>query len=354
MGVRGWFLAGIAAIGLGGCDFGGSGGAGRADGGPEADAGGGGGGDRPDASACASVKVDLAPVTPTVMLLVDRSGSMTDPFGAEPSRWDALYGTLMDATTGLVARLESAVRFGVATYSARDRENDGQVEGACPRMNVVPPALDNYGAIEDVYGGLAPLDETPTGAAIDAVVPALAAVAEEGPRILVLATDGEPDTCARPNPNGHAQARIDALVAVEDAFAAGIQTYVVSVGGEAVGNPQAEQHMHDLANAGLGLAPDADPPAPLYVALAPDQLVAAFDDIIGGVRTCTFTLEGMVDETYAPSGSVTLDGEELEFGTEWHLTDPRTLELLGAACDTILAGGEHEVEATFTCEAIVD
>ncbi len=352
MGVRGWFLAGIGLVGLVGCDFGGGGDAGRPDGG--SGGGGGGGGDRADAAPCAQVVVNLAPVTPTVMMLVDRSGTMSDPFGSEPSRWDALYGTLMDPTTGVVARLAGAVRFGVAAYTARDRDNDGQVEGACPRMNVVAPALDNYGAIEDVYGSLAPLDETPTGAAIDAVLPALAAVEEAGPKILVLATDGEPDTCARPNPNGHAQARADALLAVQQAYEAEIETYVVSVGGEAVGNPQAEQHMHELANAGLGRAPDADPAAPLYVALAPDELVAAFDDIIGGVRTCTFTLEGMVDEEHAAGGTVTLDGEELDYGTDWQLVDPSTIELLGAACDAILAGGEHEVEATFTCEAIVD
>ena len=352
MGVRGWFLAGIAVGGLAGCDFGGGGNAGRLDAG--GGGGDGGGGDRADASPCAQVKVDLAPVTPTVMLLVDRSGTMTDPFGDDDSRWDALYGTLMDPTTGVVARLEGAVRFGLATYTARDTENDGQVEGACPRMNLVDPALDNYLAIEDVYGGLAPLDETPTGAAIDAVVPPLTAAPADGPKILVLATDGEPDTCARPNPNGHAQARIAALVAVQEAHEAGIETYVVSVGGEAVGNPQAEQHMHELANAGVGLAPDADPAAPLYIALEPDELVAAFAEIIGGVRTCTFMLEGMVDQEHAPGGTVTLDGEELDYGTDWQLVDPRTIELLGAACETILAGGEHEVEAYFTCEAIVD
>ena len=353
MGVRGWFLAGMGLLGMVGCDFGGSGSAGRPDGGT----GGGadaGWGELADAAPCAQVKLDLAPVTPTVMLLVDRSGTMTDPFGDADSRWDALYETLMDPTSGVVARLEGAVRFGLATYTARDSENDGQVEGACPRMNTVVPALDNYGAIEGVYGDLAPLDETPTGAAIDAVLPALAAVEEDGPKILVLATDGEPDTCARPNPNGHAQARTASLLAVERAFDADVETYVVSVGGEAVGNPQAERHMHELANAGVGRAPDAEPGAPLYVALEPDELVAAFDQIIGGVRTCTFTLEGQVDEEHAAGGTVTLDGDELEYGTGWQLVDPSTIELLGAACDAILAGGEHEVEAYFTCEAIVD
>ena len=347
MGARAWCLA--AVVGLVGCDFKSESGGGMPDAG-----GGGGGGERADAAPCAQVEVAVAPVTPTVMLLVDRSGSMTDPFEPEPTRWDALYRTLMDPTSGVVAQLESSVRFGVATYSARDRENDGEIDGACPIMHVVEPGLDNYTAIEDVYGDLAPLDETPTGAAVDAVLASIVDAPASGPKILVLATDGEPDTCARPNPNGHAQARIDALLAVQAAFAADVRTYVVSVGSEAVGNPQAEQHMHELANAGLGLSPDAEPAAPLYVALEPAELVEAFDQIIGGVTSCTFSLEGSVDEAYAAGGTVTLDGDELEYGVDWHLVDDSTIELLGAACEALKAGGQHTVEAYFTCEAIVD
>ena len=345
-------LALILLVGLAGCDFAGSGTAGS----PDAGTGGGGdagGGERADASPCAEVKVDLAPVIPTVLMLVDRSGTMTDPFGESDTRWDALYETLMDPTTGVVKELEGKVRFGVAAYTARDRDNDGQTEGACPIMNVVAPALDNYGPIEDVYGSLVPLDETPTGAALESALATIRAVDQDGPKIIVLATDGEPDTCERPNPNGHAQARIASLLAVQGAFDAHVKTYVVSVGGEAVGNPQAENHMHQLANAGVGMAPDADPGAPLYVALEPAELVDAFDDIIDGVRTCTFTLDGTVTSG-GEGGTVTLDGDELTWGTDWHLLDEHTLELLGDACQAVMAGGEHTVEAYFTCEAVVD
>lgn len=346
-------LALFSLVGVFGCDFGGSGSSGTPDAGPGGGGGDAGGGERADASPCAEVKVDLAPVIPTVLLLVDRSGSMTDPFGEADSRWDALYQTLMDPVTGLVKELDGQVRFGVAAYTARDRDNDGQTEGACPIMNVVAPALDNYGAIQDVYGDLVPLDETPTGAAMESALAAIREVDADGPKIIVLATDGEPDTCARPNPNGTAQARTASLLAVQAAWDADVRTYVVSVGGEAVGNPQAENHMHQLANAGVGMAPDADPGAPLYVALEPAELVAAFDDIIDGVRTCTFTLEGSVTEG-GEGGTVTLDGDELDWGTDWHLLDDHTLELLGEACQAVMAGGQHTVEAYFTCEAIVD
>lgn len=336
---------GLPAAGDGGA---GGGGGGRAD----------AGGPYPDAGNCAEVEVQVGPVTPTVMVLVDRSGSMTDPFGSgdgAPSKWQALYQTLMDGATGVIPVLEDQVRFGLATYSASDIDNDGTLEGECPDMDVVAPALGNAGAIDAVYQPLSPLDETPTGAAISAAAPVLAAAGnDDGPHILVLATDGEPDTCALPNPNGSDEGRAESLAAVQAAFQSGIHTYVVSVGGDAVGNEAAEEHMHELANAGEGLPLDADPPAPLYVALDPSELVGAFDTIINSVRTCHFMLMGHVDPGLAYTGRVTLDGTELTYGTEWQLLDETTLELLGGACDTVMAGGTHDIAAYFTCRAIVD
>ena len=62
-------------------------------------------------------------------------------------------------------------------------------------MHPVSIALDNHAAIDAVYGNNNPQDETPTGESIDAVAGQLAAFEENGPKIIILATDGEPDTC---------------------------------------------------------------------------------------------------------------------------------------------------------------
>ena len=53
------------------------------------------------------------------------------------------------------------------------------------------------------------------------------------PRILVLVTDGEPDTCADPDSHGQ-PARDRSESAVQDAFDDDIQTFVLSVG-DAIG-----------------------------------------------------------------------------------------------------------------------
>src|SRR5262245_63952803 len=47
-----------------------------------------------ESGECADVHVTVAPVVPTLVLLIDQSGSMTEDFG-ELERWDAVYRTLM-------------------------------------------------------------------------------------------------------------------------------------------------------------------------------------------------------------------------------------------------------------------
>ncbi len=288
---------------------------------------------------CAAVEVTVGPTTPTVMLLVDQSGSMTDDFGGQ-ERWQAVYDTLMDPADGVVKPLEASVRFGLALYSSED----GFEGGECPIVTEVAPTLDNHAAIQQVYEPAAPLDETPTGESLEVVAAALAALAFDGPKLVVLATDGEPDTCAEPNPqNGQAVA----LAAAQAAHALGVETYIISVGDEI-----SQDHLQEMANAGVGLDPQGAQDAIYYQALDATELLEAFDAIISGVVGCTFELDGIVDLEVVCEGTVELDGVELECGVDWQLLDPSTLEILGEACTTLEGGGSHTLTATWPCGAV--
>jgi hypothetical protein len=309
---------------------------------PSADAAAGAA-DAAPAGVCSSLSIHFTPVVPTVMLVVDRSGSMRADYGG-PSRWDALYTTLMEPTSGIVTRLADEVRFGLLLYSG----HDGDPDGPCPILHDVAPAQDNVAAIDAVYGGIVPGEGTPTGAAVAAATPMIDAVAEPGPKLLILATDGLPDTCGAPSEDSSAQARGRVLSAVGAAHDLDITTYVIGVGPDI-----SSEHLQEVANAGRGMPPGGPDSATYYRALDAAALVDAFQDIVDGARGCVFELDKPVDPDIA-QGSVTLDGEPLEAGTDWHLSDGGTLELLGAACDTILAGGDHTVEATFTCPADAD
>ncbi len=301
--------------------------------------GSGGSGAGPD--GCADVIVNFEKQVPTVMLLIDQSGSMTEAFG-NGNRWDVLYKTLMDPSTGIVKTLEKDVRFGLALYTS----NNGSAGGACPLLTKVPIGLDNHAKIDAVYAPADPAGETPTGESIDAVSKDLAAFAEAGPKIIVLATDGEPDTCAEPNPqNG----QDESIAAAQAAFGKDIRTFVISVGDD-VGTG----HLQDMANAGVGLPVGGATKAPYYQALNQQALIDAFNTIINGVRSCVLKLNGTVDEQSAQQGNVVLDGMKLGYNDAngWKLNSPDEMELLGTACETIKVG-DHQLSVTFPCGIVV-
>ena len=288
---------------------------------------------------CAEVQVQVDPIIPTLVLLVDQSGSMTSNFAGQ-ERWDAIYETLMDPTDGVVTTLGSQVRFGLTLYTS-ENGNEG---GECPLLTGVEPALDNFEAIDGVFAPANPGDETPTGESLAAVAEQLAAFQADGPKGIVLATDGEPDTCEQPNPQ---EGQPESLAAAELAFSLGITTYIISVGDD-VG----ADHLQEMANVGVGKAPDDAMPAPYYQALDAMQLVDAFEEIIGNFVSCELLIEGEVDLEQACEGTVLLDGVELECGVDWDITSPTTLELMGAACATLQDGGDHMVDASWPCGAI--
>jgi hypothetical protein len=299
--------------------------------------------------ACPSVTVGLAPVVPTVVLLIDQSGSMSESFGGR-SRWEAVRVALTDPTSGVVPALQSKVIFGASLYTSHNGTLDGE---NCPLLQVVPPALNNSAPIRDLLRDHQPDGDTPTGESIDAVVATFGTSSpdpdnRQSPRVIVLATDGEPDTCAVPNPQtGQALA----LEGAGNAYAAGIRTFILSVGSE-VGHA----HLQDMANAGVGLPVGGTEHAPFYVANDTSQLVDAFDEIIRGVRTCVLTLSGHVAAGSEASGDVRLNGQPLGYGDPngWRMIDDETLELVGTACTTLLESDTATLSATFPCGSIIE
>lgn len=305
------------------------------------------GGTPPDASLldadCPSINFTASPTIPTVQLLIDQSGSMDANFGGV-SRWKAVKNALIDPTTGVVKELENSVVFGASLYTSN---GGGTVPTQCPILrNTAARALGSFDDIATLLNSNGPQGDTPTGESIDAVVAdfALHPPAENSPAIIVLATDGEPDTCANPDGNG----RSLSVAAAADAYAANVRVFVLSVG-----NAVAETHLQEVANAGVGMDPTTGT-APYFVANNAAQLRAAFDTIIGGVVSCDLALDGSIDPNQAGSGTVTLNGVNLMFGSEWEAVDADTIRLVGAACDTLTSSTNPVVTANFPCGAVID
>ena len=318
----------------------------------------GGTGNAGGGNACQSVSITPSRSIPNVMFLVDQSGSMTEavcaPAGVgscpanPPNRWVAAHG----AITTIVQDLESIVAFGLTTYHS---EGGGAVPEQCPILETqVGIALDNFSAIDQDYASSFPGgSDTPTGESIDAVVAGIQAaeLPGDGPTILVLATDGEPDTCAVPNPQ---TGQPEAVAAAVASHAANIDLFILSVGDD-VG----EDHLQEMANVGVGLAADGSQgDAPYWVGLNPDELSNAFREIISASISCDIQMAERFDDKELacndPESDVRLNGMPLSCPQDWIVKpgEDDVIELVGSACDTFKSG-DATFSAEFPCGAIV-
>jgi hypothetical protein len=306
-------------------------------------------------NTCQSVTITPTRSTPNVMFLVDQSGSMTDPFGGGDNRWEAAHG----AINSIVSARDSIVRFGLTTYTS----DNGDSNPPCPRLPTqVDFALDNSGTIGNpsVYPPTYPNGDgadTPTGDSIDALVSIIQAdpPPAEGPTIIVLATDGEPDSCETPNPNPTAGARLEAVTAAGDAHDAGVDVYVLWVG--TLTDMDTEDHLQEVANEGVGLAANGSQgDAPFWVGSNPQLLGDAFDAIIGANISCDVQMDKRFDDVdkACNEGDVRLNGVPLDCPTEWQVKPgvDDVIELVGSACDTFKSG-DVTFTAEFPCGAIV-
>jgi hypothetical protein len=295
-------------------------------------------------SVCVDLNVDFERVTPTVVLLIDRSGSMTEAFDQGRNRWQTLVDTLTDPRDSLIKQLEGSVRFGMALYTSNEGFGDGSRR--CPILTNVDISLGNFASISGALSRTSngPSGDTPTAESVEAVAAELAAFGEDGPKSIILATDGEPDTCEDPLANDDDGSRAKSVAAVAAAHVSGITTHIISVGDEI-----SESHLKALAVAGAG----GDEGAQAYTALDTAELEGAFEDIIGNVQTCDFALEGTVERRDAPRGKVLLDGEALTYGDGdgWMMPDPSTVRLRGQACETVQSNAAG-ISMTFPCDAI--
>jgi hypothetical protein len=295
---------------------------------------------------CVDLEVGFERVTPTVVLLIDQSGSMTQAFDNGLDRWQTLVETLTDPGGSLIKKLETSVRFGMSLYTSNDGFGPGPAPRECPILTNVDIALGNFANMSALLGNSAngPSGDTPTAESLAAIAAELGDFAEEGPKSIILATDGDPDTCEDPDANDDEGSKARSVAAVTAAYADGIATHVISVGDEVTAS-----HLKALAVAGTG----GDPSAEAYTALDTEGLVRAFDEIIGSVRSCDFTLQGTVDADDAPRGTVLLDGMALAFGDPngWVMPDESTVRLQGEACDLVLADASG-ISMSFPCDAI--
>jgi hypothetical protein len=369
-----------------------------------------------DGVVCNSAEVMFQPVIPTVMLLIDRSTSMfasslpdggSPAVGMYPDRWEALR-----AAVDLLEPFSSEIQFGAMTYTGYNPERVAL--DACPELQGADIAVAT-GNFADVQALLPPSaeaipgakSETPTAEGILAATEVLAAVPTDGPKYIVLVTDGLPEMCGVFDRGAYCGSD-PTIGAVQAAYALGIQTYVIGIGFESLPGdegPAAEYLLNGLAHAGQGLevppteALDQFKPclqleAPMRGMTVPDdfwneenwRLVAAgtygavgttfaetlylqpgdtqlgeqLAQVVEGVRSCSFEMADNIVRDQANLGAVQLtmvDGTTatLAFGDAngWALDATRDdmVVIQGTACEQVQDKDQVQgVLIEFPCE----
>lgn len=341
-----------------------------------------------DPGICDDLSIQTYELVPTVVVLVDTSSSM---FDARAKLWDPLFNALMDPTAGVIAKLQSKVRFGFTSYKSVTRPAGTTT---CPVLESTDLKINNYDTIKAKYTevGTTPTTdfkwETPTGASVAEVAKSLAAFQPDppGPKFILLVTDGDPDTCAVRDPQC---GQDDSIKAVQDAYAAGIGTFVIGIG-DILNSSGSNMrvgvaHLQDVANAGAGqpVAPNTQEylysqcvagagltatyaadvasagKAPYYTVSAADgktaqtQLASAIEASLAQTRSCTFNMDAQVKGD-ASLGTLTLDGNPLPYGDPngWTLgADLTSVTISGTACDGWKKNG-GKINVVFPCKLV--
>ena len=293
---------------------------------------------------CPAVHFTPTPVIPSILLVLDRSGSMTDNKIGNNTRYQVLEDALFNTTTGAITTSQAQVYFGEELFAG---DQTPCTDGPPGKLNVTgysaPRALNNATALSALTTSKPPNGgATPTSAAIDTAVADFAANPPPAgsPPILLLATDGDPNSCGNGADNGRS------VTSTKTAYANGIKTFIIGVA-----NDLNTTYLQQVANAGVN---QTNGNAPYYTANSPAALVSAFNTIISGAISCDLTINQMVDPASAPNAVVTLNGSSLVFGTDWTL-DPNgtTIHIIGAACTTLKSTPGAMVDATFPCGSVI-
>jgi hypothetical protein len=340
---------------------------------------------------CGSSRLEAEPPIVNVLLVVDKSSSMSKDDEFPEGRWATLgaaLGTALDEA-------KDRVRFGLEFFPFADDPMD--TPGTCQTpggSNVLVPVGAGTTTVPNIVDALetyAPAGGTPTA---DALAHALEYFTSGPGRTLagrsyvLLATDGGPNcnaaisceqaTCV-PNvedamnttlcmgsccdtnldPDGARNCLDESRTVdqVEALAAAGIDTFVVGI----PGSQFFASTLDKLAEAGGQENPDAPPS---YYAVTENDGAAGLADVLtrittGLITTCRLQLTSTPDSpNYEGLLNVVIDGQEIpQQGDDgWDVdrtTSPPTIVLKGATCEALETRGAEKVSITYGCPTIM-
>lgn len=266
-----------------------------------------------DLDDCGNAVVNISIVMPSVMLVLDKSGSMVaDPFGfwdhdqdpntATITRWNSLY-TVVDL---IVNKFNNSMNLGMVLFPAKsaannynetacivDAEPDVPIKGmnAAALLAAIPGALSNT---ETVKGA------TPATKGLKVAITELEGALADRPKVMIFVTDGAANCQGNAPDTDTLFEMYDQQLAATVAAAAamGIKTYVVGIdisqkvsGAAKDGYPDntnSYEKLNEMADAGGVPRPGIEK---FFNTTNQGELQAALETISMQILDCTITLD---------------------------------------------------------------
>jgi Mg-chelatase subunit ChlD len=298
---------------------------------------------------CQVEKTSIEPTPSDVLLVLDKSGSMSmqkwdhddNPQTPTVTRWNSLHGVV----ESIVTKFNKTVNFGVKLYPKIDAGSYEDV-GACivnPGVEVEVAPMNAVKVLAGIPAAEFPvLGGTPMETGLKEAYKYLQALDPNKQRFALMVADGEiSKTCA-------GEVYKEALGAVKGAHDMGIPTYVVGIDVD----PMVSADLQSLAIAGGKSNPNN--PQGFYETTSQIELQAALQQIVDDTLSC------VIDVTPEPSEpelfEVWIGKNQVAAAADcakdsgWVWTKPHAqIELCGQACLDLKKSGQ--VEARYFCEA---
>lgn len=328
--------------------------------GPPAKSGGGGGDDQPgtdanngtdadetpvDAATCGAQMANIGVVNlgdpPDLLVVLDRSGSMSAPPTTFPPVFTPKWTTMKTSLTGVVTAKQQQIKFGLLEFPSDD--DPGCSATATPKVNI---GLGSGPAFTSYFNGRSPGGNTPAHVGLTSALTYFNSIpVNSAGRYVLFATDGLPN-CLGGDPNTASDAAT--VAAVTALFNAGIKTYVLGFGGAFGGTPAV---LNDAAVAGGKAKPGA---VKFYEATNQAELDMALAAISGGiiVPSCSFQLASAPPD---PNNvTVTINGAPVprspSHGNGWDYDPfPTRITFFGTYCQQITSGAMTNVSFSYGC-----
>ncbi len=298
-----------------------------------------------DSATCGAQMANIGVVNlgdpPDLLVVLDRSGSMSSPPTTFPPVFTAKWQTMKTSLTGVVNAKQQQIKFGLLEFPSDD--NPGCSAVATPKVNIglgAGPGFTSY------FTSRSPGGNTPAHVGLTSALTYFNSIpVNTAGRYVLFATDGLPN-CLNADPNTASDAAT--VAAVTALFNAGIKTYVLGFGGAFGGTPAV---LNDAATAGGKAKPGS---TKFYEATNQAELDMALAAISGGiiVPSCSFQLASAPPD---PNNvTVTVNGTAVprspSHGNGWdYYPNAMTITFFGTYCQQISAGAMTNVAFSYGC-----